>query len=225
MRTQRVLLVAAGLVVGLVVGGAAVVVADPGAADRQAETKVKACVTGQKVVRGANADGSCPKGTKAKKIAVKGEQGATGAAGPAGPAGPVGATGAPGATGPRGPGAVTINKVMPGDSGYAYEPISPLAPMVEMACPGGFALAAMVLTSGPEGYLFGTRQIEGFTGVTPIHLGPGVSPEAFEGVGEVPLSYDLTWVDRSTGASRRISFQVVFEANTCRAVGQVVPSG
>ncbi|KHL19007.1 hypothetical protein CLV56_3553 [Mumia flava] len=75
-----VVLLAAGVVCGLLVGGTATYAVS-------SQKTVKVCVTKSKVVRSANKNGTCPRRTTKKAIAVRG---------PAGPRGPRGPRGAPG---------------------------------------------------------------------------------------------------------------------------------
>ena len=220
VRVQRVLLVAAGLVLGLVVGGAAVVVADPGASDRAAEPKVKACVTGKKVVRGANADGSCPQGTKAKKIAVKGATGATGPTGPAGPAGLAGPAGVPGATGPQGPGFLTVDKLQP--FGGTYQPVHPQAPMLEGYCDAGGNPDVHVRVRGTT-----TRQVfglynGGLSAPATVAMPPAANYDAnYDVASSTAHAWHLVAVDSVTGKSQRLDIQVHRLPGGCRFFGQV----
>lgn len=76
------LLIAFGLVLGLLVGGTTVAIA------ATSSSTVKVCTTSKGVVRSASSSGACPKKTTKKSINVKGQTGATGKTGATGPAGP-----------------------------------------------------------------------------------------------------------------------------------------
>lgn len=81
-RTRSAVLVTAGVLAGLVVGGTTVAVAT-------SSTKtVKVCTTKKGVVRSADAKGHCPKKSKKRAINVRGPQGVPGAKGATGARGP-----------------------------------------------------------------------------------------------------------------------------------------
>lgn len=120
LRTRTSLLALVALLIGAVVGagsatGLALALDDPPTA--KAAKAVKVCITKQKVVRSAAADGQCPAGTRKQQVAAKGPRGAQGAAG------------AQGATGPAGLGAQT--------SSYNQAPddvVRPLALSLSLDC-------------------------------------------------------------------------------------------
>lgn len=103
------LLIVAGLVLGLLIGGTTVAIA------ATSGSTVKVCTTSKGVVRSASTSGACPKKTTKKTINVTGPAGAQGAVGPQGVAGAKGAQGvqgtpgAPGIQGIQGPPSTDIN--------------------------------------------------------------------------------------------------------------------
>lgn len=116
-RFRPSLLIGAGVVVGLVLGGTTVAIA------ASSGSTVKVCTTSKGVVRSASASGACPRRTVKKSIAVTGPSGPAGAAGAPGAPGAKGATGAPGnqgtqgVQGVQGPGSTDFYQVVNGDQG------------------------------------------------------------------------------------------------------------
>ncbi|WP_370614914.1 hypothetical protein [Mumia sp. Pv 4-285] len=171
---RSVVLLAAGMVCGLLVGGTTAY------AVSSAKT-VKVCVTKAGVVRSANEKGKCPKRTKKRAVAVRGPVGQRGVRGPAGAAGTAMAWGSITVDGKVVPGSYRIKAVRQDNAAYQYcVQLSVALPESRLAAaqlrttsgPGGFGHLEVGLPNCPAGWLdISTWRLS--TG------GFGASPEPF----------------------------------------------
>ena len=111
MTRKSLLALAVGLLVGLLLGGAAWTLATSPESQPDQPAKVKVCVGKKKMVVGAHRSGACPAGST--KVRVN----RLGPPGPAGPAGPAGPPGQPGLAGTPGPSGSPGQSGSPGPSG------------------------------------------------------------------------------------------------------------
>ncbi|KAA1374601.1 hypothetical protein [Aeromicrobium fastidiosum] len=211
MRPSRSsVLVAVGVVAGLLVGGGTVAVA------AGAGSSVKVCTTSKGLVRGAAANGTCPKKTVKRTVVVQGPAGAAGPAGPAGVPGPSGAPGAPGATGAAGPGTTDIDYVSNNTSGVTVLQLGDIS--LTAHCTGG-----QVNLLG-----FSNSSAIRLSGTHAVGTGTPVSDRASSAAFMPGLQHsDSVWVDwlitnQTTHESVSLQLFGTHETgNTCRFTGQL----
>lgn len=205
------LLIAAGLVTGLLVGGTTVAVA------ATSKSTVKVCATSGGVVRSASSSGSCPKKTTKKTINVKGQTGAPGATGPKGAAGPKGSTGDAGLTGPPGPGTTDFDFTVSGTDGLQVVNLGTI--VVTAHCTGnqvniyGTAPAAIIRVAGTHAL--------GSAAPVSDHVSSSFFAPAIQ-------TSDTAWVDwlitnELTRASVSLQLFGVRSGPSCRFTGQLTP--
>jgi len=166
----------AGLVLGSTVATGVALAGD----DRPERAKsVKVCVTKKKAVRGADASGTCPRGTSKQRVNVRG------ARGPAGP------------TGPAGPGATSSVDLVAPD-----EVVRPLGAGLTFRCRTAATHVLVNAESGSDVRGLLARQAGGNNVASALPIG------FLQTGGETYLNGEVFGTNPATGQPERVSFAI-----------------